>query len=251
MRDRRLDPVDAEDLAPAYQWLIDQPYIDAARSGLLGTCVGGAFALLASSQPAVRDRIAFVGSFAPYASMWTFARDIASSTTVRDGKRESWSVDPLTRDVFERSVLAALVPDEQAQILAAIQARDGDRAALELSADGQAAYRLLRASDEREAESALHSLSAPMQERLAALSPLTCVDEIHAPLIAFGHDRDDGVIPVSESHQPREALTGRTGVRYTEFQLFQHATPRRLPPPARARARSVLSLRLPALPRCG
>jgi hypothetical protein len=48
----------------------------------------------------------------------------------------------------------------------------------------------------------------------------------------FGHDRDDAVIPVSESRQLHHALAGRAGVHYTEFALFQHATPRRLAPVA-------------------
>jgi len=49
-------------------------------------------------------------------------------------------------------------------------------------------------------------------------------------VIVFGHDRDDAVVPVSESRRLLRELAGRTGVHYTEFALFQHATPRRLPP---------------------
>src|SRR5688572_12669889 len=55
MRDRRLDPADIEDIASAYETLLARPDIDPARSGLLGTCVGGAFALMAAASPRVRD----------------------------------------------------------------------------------------------------------------------------------------------------------------------------------------------------
>src|SRR3972149_3323428 len=44
MRDFRLDPEDIENIALAYQCLLEQPYVDARRSGLFGTCVGGSFA---------------------------------------------------------------------------------------------------------------------------------------------------------------------------------------------------------------
>ena len=72
MRDFRLEPEDVENIALAYDWLIRQPYIDAKRSGLLGTCVGGSFAIMAGATALIRDRVAFVSGYAPYSSMWTF-----------------------------------------------------------------------------------------------------------------------------------------------------------------------------------
>jgi hypothetical protein len=78
MRDRRLVPEDIENTAAAYDYLVRRPDVDPARSGLFGTCVGGSFALLAAAHASIRDRVAFVGAFAPYSSMWTFVRDIAS-----------------------------------------------------------------------------------------------------------------------------------------------------------------------------
>jgi dienelactone hydrolase len=97
MRDFRLDPQDIEGLALAYERLLDQPYVDAGRSGLLGTCVGGSMALMASAGPRVRERVAFVAAFAPYGSLFTLARDIASATRESGGRRVSWTVDALTR----------------------------------------------------------------------------------------------------------------------------------------------------------
>jgi dienelactone hydrolase len=232
MRDRRLDPVDADSLALAYQWLIEQPAVDPARSGFLGTCVGGAFALIAAARPQVRDRVAFVAAFAPYASVWTFARDVAARTRTRDHGPERWDVDPLTRDVFLRTLTAALAPAEAAQLLALADAPDPPDQQppdLDLSPEGHAVHRVLVASTPAEADAALQSLPAPMQDRLTAMSPLTTIDDIRAPLIALGHDRDDGVIPVSESRRLRDHLAARPGARYTEFHLFQHATPKRLP----------------------
>ena len=232
MRDRRLDPVDAESLALAYRWLIEWPAVDPARSGFLGTCVGGAVALLAAARPEVRDRVAFVAAFAPYASVWTFARDVVARTRTRDHGPERWDVDPLTRDVFLRTLTAGLAPSEAQQLLALADAPDPPDQQppdLDLSSAGHAVHRVLVASTAAEADAALHALSAPMQDRLTAMSPLATIDDVRAPLIALGHDRDDGVIPVSESRRLRDHLAARPGARYTEFHLFQHATPKRLP----------------------
>jgi dienelactone hydrolase len=65
MRDLRLDPEDIENIALAYQSLLEQPYVDPTKSGLLGTCAGGSFALMAAAYPSIRDRVAFVAAFAP------------------------------------------------------------------------------------------------------------------------------------------------------------------------------------------
>src|SRR5215208_8333281 len=55
MRDFRLDPADVDDIAAAYEALLARADIDGSRSGLLGTCVGGAFALMAAASPRIRD----------------------------------------------------------------------------------------------------------------------------------------------------------------------------------------------------
>jgi hypothetical protein len=225
MRDLRLDPEDIENIALAYDWLLEQPYVDPARSGLIGTCVGGSFALMAAASPLIRDRVAFVGAFAPYSSMWTFAQDIASSTRPSGEGREPWQVDQLTRKVYVHSLTAMLEPGEAERLQSAFTEPGGTIDSHDLSTDSQALSPLLTRLRADEAESALHRLPAAMQERLTALSPLSYLGDLHAPLIVFGHDRDDLVIPVSESRRLWSALSGRAGVRYTEFTMFQHVDP--------------------------
>lgn len=224
MRDFRLDAEDGEQIALAYNWLIEQPYVDPARSGLLGTCVGGSFALMAAASPLIQDRVAFIGAYAPYSSMNTFARDIASATRACGGAREPWQVDPLTRKVFVHSLTAWLEPDEAERVRSAFADGGGQISCHGLSAAGQAVYALLTARDEDEAEVALQGLPPLMQEHLAALSPMNYLNAIHAPLIVLLHDRGDQVIPVGESRRLCSALAGHAGVRYTEMG-FQHLDP--------------------------
>ncbi|HEU0296146.1 MAG TPA: hypothetical protein VFR47_25650 [Anaerolineales bacterium] len=221
MRDFRLDPEDVENIPLAYHWLIEQPYVDPARSGLLGTCVGGSFSLMAAASPLIRDRIAFISAYAPYSSLWTFAHDVASGTRSRRDGREPWKVDPLTRKVFVHSMTSFLEPDEAEWFRNAFANESGRLADRNLPADGQAVYSLLTARDENEAQVALHGLPPIMQERLTILSPLNYVKDIHAPLIVLLHDHGDQVIPVGESRRLHSALAGHAGVHYTEMQ-FQH-----------------------------
>jgi hypothetical protein len=225
MGDLRLDAEEIGNIALAYQWLTEQPGVDPARSGLIGLCVGGSFALMAAANPLIRDRVAFVGALAPYGSMEALAQDIATATRPRGTGREHWQVDPLSRKVYVRTLTAFLEPREAELLRSAFCDRTGHLDSDTLSTEGRAVYRLLTALTVDEAETAFRRLPAAMQARLAAISPMRYLQDIRASLIVLGHDRDDLVIPVSESRHLRSALSGRTGVHYTEFGLFQHMDP--------------------------
>lgn len=238
MRDVRLDPEDIEGIALAYEWLIERPFIDVSRSGLIGTCVGGSFALMAAAQPAIRERVAFVAAWAPYSSMWTLARDIASAA-VGDAVRAPWPVDQLTRKVYVRS-LTALLPHAEAERLRSAGAeRDGHVNGVPLSPDGRAIAPLLTALDTGTAETALRALPASLRKRLDALSPLTYVADIHAPLVLIAHDRDDAVVPPGESRRLLAGFGGRAGVRSTEFTMFKHLDPAKVHLPVLSLAREL------------
>jgi dienelactone hydrolase len=224
MRDFRLDADDIENIALAYNWLIAQPYVDSVRSGLLGTCVGGSFALMAAAHPLIRDRIAFLSAYAPYSSLWTFAHDVASGTRSTGTGREPWRVDPLTRKVFVHCITAFLEQSEAERLRSAFTNENEPLVGHELSADGQAVYSLLTARNENEAEVALHALPLILQENLTRLSPMNYLKEIHAPLMVLLHDRGDQVIPVGESRRLHSSLARHCGVHYTEMQ-FQHLDP--------------------------
>lgn len=239
MRDFRLDPTDIGDIALAYDWLVGRSYVDPARSGLMGTCVGGSFALMAAAHPLIRERVRFVTSYAPYSSLRTFARDIVSSTTSLDGQRRSWAVDPLTRKVFVHSVTAPLEGREAALLRQEPSQRQGVVDMRQLSTLARAVYPLTIEMDPDSAGAALDALPGSLHALLDVMSPLTHVGRIRAPLIVLLHDRGDRVIPVSESRQLDRAFGERSGVRYHEMD-FQHLDPSRLPLVALARAMGKL-----------
>jgi dienelactone hydrolase len=228
MRDLRLEPEDSRRIALAYRWLIDQPFIDAERSGLLGTCVGGSFALLAAADLMIQDRVGFVVTWAPFASLRSLAHDIAAATTSSAGETRPWDVDQLTRKVYVRSLTALLEPDEAERMRTACAERNGEMAQENLSADGRTVYPLLTALDLAHVDEALARLPVRMQQWVDAMSPVDCLPSVRAPLISLAHDRDDAVIPIGESRRLMEALHGRAGVRYTEFTMFKHMDPTRI-----------------------
>ena len=225
MRDFRIDPADVGNLAMACEWFISQDAVDPERSGMIGTCVGGAFVLMAAAQERIRDRIGFVGAFAPYASMQTFAEDIATASRPRNGAREPWAVDPLTRKVYVHSLTTHLEPAEAERLREAMAEPTGHVEPDELSADARFVYPLLTALTLEEARAALGRLPQELRDRLDAMSPLSCLPDLHAPLLVLMHDLDDPVIPIGESKQLWAALAGRPGLRCIEFTMFKHLDP--------------------------
>ena len=197
---------------------------------------------MAAAQPGIRDRLAFVSAYAPYASLWTLARDIASGSRTIDGRAEAWQVDPLVWTTYVRCVTDRLESGEAQCLRDAYQHRfywDASRTRVieaptgvdptGLSVDGGAVLALLRASDADGADVALHQLPAHIKALLTSMSPLTHVETIHAPLMVLLHDRHDHMIPVSESRQLWDALRGRPGATYTELE-FRHLDPTKLSP---------------------
>jgi hypothetical protein len=240
MRDFRLDPVDVADIASSYECLLARSDIEGTRSGLIGTCVGGAFALMASADARIRDRVAFVCAYAPYASMSTLCRDIASASRERDGVREAWAVDPLTRKVYVHSVTALLEQDEAALLQTACAEPDCLPVDRILSAEARTVQPLLGRLSADEVEDVLDNLPATLRQRLTAMSPVHYVGDVHAPLVVLLHDRDDVVIPVGESRRLRDAFGGRAGIHYTEFTVFKHLDPTKGKPPLGALTRELL-----------
>ena len=228
MRDCRLDPADGDNLASAFQFLLRTRSVDPARSGLIGTCVGASFALIAAGHPTIRDQVAFVGAFAPYSSLETLTQAIASRTRFYERSSQHWVVDPLTWTVYVRTLTATLAPGEAERLRAEFPTPESGREGIldqsGLSAEAQAVHRLLTPLVFEQTEAALAGLP-DIRQRLQRMSPLTYLDGLHAPLVVIGHDRDDLVIPIGESRRLRDALAGRAGLRYTEFAMFQHADP--------------------------
>ncbi|MCC6792005.1 MAG: hypothetical protein IT336_09975 [Thermomicrobiales bacterium] len=207
---------------------------------MIGTCVGGAFALLAAAQPEIRDRIAFVGAFAPYSSMWTLAREVASRTRPLPHGREPWAVDQLTRRVFVRTLTEHLDPLESTRLRTAYEDPAGRLDPATLSNEARLVQRLLEPLAYERTESALHDLPVELRARLERMSPDRVAAEIHAPCIVLAHDRDDPVIPIGQSRHLAALLGGRTGVRYTEFTMFKHMDPTKVSLGRIALARELL-----------
>src|SRR5207248_2958135 len=116
------------------------------------------------------------------------ARDIASASECRDGQRQPWAVDPLTRKVFVHTVTSFLEPAEAELLRTLCADRHAAPELKGLSEGGRMVLPLLTALNPDQADAALQCLPAAMRERLDAMSPASYQPEIRAPQIVLLHD---------------------------------------------------------------
>jgi dienelactone hydrolase len=65
--DARVDGTEVGRIVAAFEALAERPEIDPDRIGIMGVSVGGSLSLMAAADPAIADRLAWVGSFGAYA----------------------------------------------------------------------------------------------------------------------------------------------------------------------------------------
>ena len=197
LRNLRVTPAEPGHLADAFMTLSSRAEVDAQRVGLAGFSAGASIALVAAADDRIAGELRYVSAFGGYADAETLLLDVASGSMVIDGEVVDWLPDEgIRRDL--RTLLTAAINDPQLA--------EG----FFMAADRASASRLLR-------------LLAPIRADLAAISPLSHVDRIAAP-VSLLHGDADTAIPISHALLLDEALGDRVA-RFTRFGRFGHGQP--------------------------
>jgi dienelactone hydrolase len=213
----------------AYELLLSQPDVDAARTGLVGFSVGGALCIVAAAQAELRDRVPFVYSFGGYYDASQLMVDVGSRSVEVEGHVVPWDPSALTLAVMAQQIVETL-PDAHDQALLTRfylsheAVEDGEWT--ELSPTGQGVRELLAGTTRERARSLVRDLPASGRERLATISPSTYLPDLRTRLYLM-HDTGDTFIPFT--HTRELAANAPLGVlkRYSEFSIFQHVYPDR------------------------
>ena len=222
-----IEPDEPEKLVWAFQYLEERGYVDRDRVGLGGFCVGASLALVAGADPRIRDRVHFVNAFGPYFDAESLLLQVASRSAVYEGEGDTWNPDPLTLRVLANELIETLDDSSEIEMLKRHYLKDQATTPVELTAlspSGRTVGRLLNGVEPHEAEALYSALPTTFHEDLIRISPSTHVGELRARLLVM-HDRDDRLVPVSESRRLVKAARERTDVRYTEFLAFDHVVP--------------------------
>jgi dienelactone hydrolase len=238
----RLEPAEIGGVAAAVAAIRALPEIDPDRVGIVGFSVGGSLALLAATDPAIADDLAFVNAFGAYGDATDFLASIASQSYESDGDIIAWQPAPLAREVFGRLLLEQLPPADRDLLAEPIDmlVTSGDRPRADpsvielLTPAGRFAYELATAPDLAAARRSIGELPAELRGLLDTLSPARHLDGLRTDIYLM-HEVDDFHVPVAESRRLAATLEshGRLA-RFTEFRLFSHVQPDQLDPLAAA-----------------
>ena len=224
----KIDPDQIDDIVRAFMYLETQSYVDPARVGLGGFCVGASFALVAAADVRIRDRIVVVNAFGPYFDAETLVLEAASREVVFEGGPSRWDPDELTTRVLANEYIETLDRPSEADILGRKYLADEPVTAEELSELSQDALeiiQLLEGVELSKAREIYERFPDKFHRDIRRISPSRYISDVRARLLVM-HDRDDRVVPAAESRRLYEAVRDRSDARFTEFVAFEHMTPR-------------------------
>lgn len=215
-----------DNLVASFQYLRNLDFVDPARVGIGGFCVGGSFALIAASDPLISADVQFVNAFGPYFDMKELAISIISETSDDNHQIQSWQPDKLSKKVLATH-LTDKISNEEANIITNwfTNNRTNNIDKTLSTENGQRIHNLLGQKSRQDATDAFELLPAHHKSQLHQLSPSSHIADIKASILIM-HDRNDSLVPVSHSRQLFEALDGKTDVLFTEYgSLFDHVSP--------------------------
>ena len=224
-----IDPNEIENLVWAFGYLQGQSFVDPDRVGVGGFCIGGSFALIAASDPRIREDVAFINAFGPYYDARDLLLQVATRSRYYQDNVEPWTPDRLTQKVFVNELVEAMeAPGDQAMLVRVFV--DNVQASQQeldlLSVQGMAAYKLLSGVESmEEAERLYLMLPAEFRGMMSIVSPRSHVADLRGQVLIL-HDRNDDLVPSAESRRLSDQLKeSGSNVRYTELLNFEHVRP--------------------------
>lgn len=209
LREDEISPKTLSATLAAARAAADHPRARGRKVSLVGASTGATLSLLAAEDPQTKDRVASVSGLAPFADVRTALSVATTGHHRKEGETVPYTPDPFLSYAIARSVVAALPPGDDRDILSAELSRvdrlDPDplssfreRPLVDLGYDARAVVRLLANEDPRRVDSLYRGLPEGVRSDLEKLSPLAGEGSISAPVELATAPRDK-YFPPSES----------------------------------------------------
>jgi pimeloyl-ACP methyl ester carboxylesterase len=214
LAERRFDREDLDRIARSVVALDEHP---STRGPVvvLGISYGGSLALMASTDPRTRGRVAQMAVFGAYWDLIGVIQAMTTGVSIVGGEAVPWEGHPLSREVFEQYAIDLAPADARADLRAAL-AGGGDPAAL--PPEARALHDLLANRDPALVDDLAARLGQDARAVLERFSPSSVTDAIEVPVVAM-HSTDDPAVPYGEALRLTEALPG---TRLITVRSFRH-----------------------------
>lgn len=233
LREDEISPDTVSAAKSAVRAAADHPKTRGEKILLVGASTGATLALLVAKDPVAGDRVSSVRGLAPFTDIRT-ALSLATTGHHRaeDGRLLPYESDPFLSYAIARSLLAALPPGEDRDVLAA-ELSGVDRSApdpladlrrrptIDLGPEARAAVCFLANEDPRRVDGLYRALPQKVRSDLEALSPLAGEGSLEVPVELATAPRDKYFPPSESSAAAR--LAPDTHVTVTE--ALEHAEP--------------------------
>ena len=224
---KRIETSEAPDLVSAFEYLSALDNVDPNRVGMAGFCVGASIAAVAAQDPLIAHRVAYVNFFGGYLDAAEMVVSVASNTRSYSGLVEPWETATLSVEVIRIHLIDDIASAEERDVLerAFLKGEPITSGELEsLSDEAATVFAMLSGPTRSEAQQLLANLPAETRSSLREISPISGLDRLSARLLIM-HDREDALIPYSESKKLLDALGDGGNAYYTEFSFFSHVDP--------------------------
>jgi acetyl esterase/lipase len=218
---------DGEAVVQAFELLEHWSGVDPKRIGIIAFSAGVTLASVGATDPRIRNHVAFLAILGGYFDVTSLLRTFGRRAQNVDGHMQSWQPIPTPLHTLASTVSNLLTPAEN-RLLQKAFPEEGNSPPLtmleqaQLSPGVAAFYHLLEGDEPGNVEHNLDALSPRVKALLVRLSPMSVIEQIHAPIHLL-HDRDDPSIPFSQALEFAAALA-RTHHSYdfAAYSIFSH-----------------------------
>jgi acetyl esterase/lipase len=210
---RRFDPADLDRIARSVVALDEHPGTS-GRVVVLGISYGGSFALVASADPRVRDRVDRVAVFGAYWDLIGVIQAVTTGVSIAGGGSLPWESHPMARDILVHHAAELAPPPDRVSLRAALGGGDPSQ----LSPEARAIFDLLTNRDPARVEELAARLAPEARSVLERFSPSSVAGAIETPVVAM-HSTDDPAVPYGEALRLKAGLAG---VQLITVRSFRH-----------------------------
>ncbi len=106
-----------DDFVNIYQYIENQPFTERSKIGFAGFCLGSSFALLASSEDEIKDKVSFILVNDVLYDMYKFTRDTVTEKINDNNPVIPWYAEEETREILYREYSDYINDDKEGYLI--------------------------------------------------------------------------------------------------------------------------------------